>query len=265
MLHRIGIHLDWGLIMDAEHYSVVCYRAIDAKLSAMLEGRSERPGWYAAWQRLTPESPEEDRLSVYQAIRESELLPEDAGFYLVCWQVAQIVECLADTVLSELDDRLDAIRTAHGLAEDEEWDLADAPPEYRDVSEEYERASNDLFIQVLEANGEHAIATLYRTDKQAYQRREEAGREYFHGPFRWGPADDAEWLDSLLDDLGTCISAESPMAGLSLLHREEDGFWEVDVFPDAIELVGGANDGAVVNPLFSIDLERFRLLFRKGR
>jgi hypothetical protein len=131
------------------------------------------------------------------------------------------------------------------------------------VNEEYERASDDLFIRVLEAHGEHAIATLYRTDKEAYERHNEAGRECFHGPIRLGPADDAEWLDSLLDEVGGCISPESPMANLSLLHHEEEGFWEVDIFPDAIELVGGANDGEVVNPLFSIDLEVLRSAFEK--
>jgi hypothetical protein len=200
---------------------------------------------------------------VYRSVRDSGLVPEDAGLYLVCWQISQMTERLADTVLSEFDDRLDAIRAAHGLAEDEDWSLADAPPEYRAVNDEYERASDELFVQVLEAHGEHAIASLYRTDRETYDRRDEAGREYFHGRIGLGPADDAEWLDSLLDELGACISAESPMEGLSLLHREEEGFWEVDIFPEAIELVGGANDGAVVNPLFSIDLERLRSVFEK--
>jgi hypothetical protein len=249
--------------METEHYSVACHRAVDAKLSAMLEGRTEQPGWYEAWRRLTAESTDDERLAVYRSVRDSGLVPEDAGLYLVCWQISQMTERLADTVLSEFDDRLDAIRTAHGLAEDEDWSLAEAPPEYRAVSDEYERASDELFVQVLEAHGEHAIASLYRTDSETYDRRNEAGREYFHGRVGLGPADDAEWLDSLLDEVGACISAESPMEGLSLLHRVEEGFWEVDIFPEAIELVGGANDGAVVNPLFSIDLERLRSVFEK--
>ncbi len=249
--------------MQNDHYSVKCRRTINAKLYALLECRAERPGWYEAWRRLTAASTDEECLSVYQAIRDSGVLPEDAGFHLVCWQIDLMTEGLAVAALRELENRLDAIRSDYGLAEDEDWSLAEAPPEYQAVNEEYDQASDDLFIRELEAHGEHAIATLYRTDKDNYERRNEAGREYFHGPIRLGPADDTEWLDSLLDDVAGCISAESPMANLSLSHREEEGSWEVDIFPDAIELVGGANDGAVVNPLFSIDLETLRSTFEK--
>jgi hypothetical protein len=258
--HRIATAPDWGLIMDTEHHSAGCHRAIDAKLAAILEGRTEQPGWYEAWRRLTAESTDEERLSVYQAVRDSGLVPKDAGFYLVSWQIGQMAELLAETALREIDDRLEAIRTAHGLGEDDYWSPGEVPPEYRDVSEEYERASEDLFIQVLEAHGEHDMATLYRNDNETYEQRDEAGREYFHGPFR-GVVDDAEWLDLLLDNVGACVSADSPMEGLSLLHREEDGFWEVDIFPDSVELVGGANDGAIVTPLFSINLDELRSVF----
>ncbi len=33
------------------------------------------------------------------------------------------------------------------------------------------------------------------------------------------------------------------------------------MFPNSVELVGGAEDGAVVNPLFSIDLDQLRSAF----
>jgi hypothetical protein len=249
--------------MRNDFFFMNCRGAIDAKLSALFECQSERPGWYEAWWRLTSESTVEETLSLCQAIRDSAVLPEDAGFHLVCFQVDLIAERLADTALREIELRLDAIRIAHGLTEDEDWSLAEAPAEYRAVSEEYKRASDDLFIRVLEAHGEHAMATLFRNDKDAFDRRNEAGREYFHGPFRSGKADAAEWLDSLLDEVAGCICAESPMANLSLLYRKDEGCWEVDIFPEAVELVGGKDDGAVVNPLFSIDLDGFRSLFEQ--
>jgi len=242
-------------------YRTRVYAAIDAKLSALLDDRTDRPGWYEAWRRLTLASTEEERLSVYQAIRDSGVLPEDAGLHLVSWEVEQIAERLAATALRDFDDRLDSIRRAHGLAEDEYWGSGEAPPEYEQVSQEYDRASDDLFTQTLEAHGEQAIATLFRTDIEAFERRNEAGREYFHGPIRRAPADDAEWLDLLFDDVGACIRADSPMDSLSIEHHEEAGVWEVDIFPTAVELVGGAEDGAVVTPLFSVDLEQLRLAF----
>ncbi len=242
-------------------YRAKVYSAIDAKLSALLDDRNDRPSWYEAWQRLTLASTEEERLLVYQAIRDSGVLPEDAGFHLVTWAVDQIAERLAEKALRDLDNRIDSIRTAHGLAEDEHWGYGEGPPEYEEVSREYDRASDDLFTQTLETHGEHAIAILFRTDIEAYERRNEAGCEYFHGPIRRAPADDAEWLDMLFDDVGACICADSPIDSLSLHQREEEGFWEVDIFPTAVEVVGGAEDGAVVNPLFSVDLEQLRSAF----
>ncbi|MGO9462703.1 MAG: hypothetical protein ACLQVF_00870 [Isosphaeraceae bacterium] len=243
------------------NYRTAVYDAIDAKLSALLNEETDRPGWYEAWQRLRLASTDEERLSVYQAIRDSGVLPEDAGFHLVSWQVDQIAERLAKTALRDFDERLDSIRRAHGLAEDEYWGSGEGPPEYVQVNQEYDRADDDLFTQTLEAHGEHAIATLYRTDKEAYERRNEAGRQYFHGPIRPAIDDDSEWLDFLLDHVGACIRADSPIDSLWLQHREEEGFWEVDIFPTAVELIGGAEDGAVVNPLFSVDLEQLRLTF----
>ncbi len=34
---------------------------------------------------------------------------------------------------------------------------------------------------------------------------------------------------------------------------EKDGYWEVDIYPTPVELIGGAEDGAVVSPAFSLD------------
>jgi len=242
-------------------YRIALYAAIDKQLSGVLENQTVLPGWHEAWQRLTLESTQEERLAVYQAIRDSGVLPENAGFYLVRWQVYQITEGLVETVLSDLDKRLDSIRKALGLAQDEFWEPGEAPAEYEQVSRDYERASDDLFIQTLEAHGEHALAALYRADSDAFERRDEEGRQYFHGSADEGIPDDAEWLDLLLDVVGACINPESPMDSLSLLHREEEGFWEVDVFPTAVEVVGGADDGAVVTPLFSVDLAQLHSAF----
>ena len=45
--------------------------------------------------------------------------------------------------------------------------------------------------------------------------------------------------------------------------REEEGFWEVAIYPKPVELVGGAEDGEVVAPGFSLDLEALRSLFER--
>jgi len=48
---------------------------------------------------------------------------------------------------------------------------------------------------------------------------------------------------------------------LGLRYWEEDGFWEIWIYPTPVELLGGAHDGAVVDPGFSFDLELLRSVF----
>jgi hypothetical protein len=54
------------------------------------------------------------------------------------------------------------------------------------------------------------------------------------------------------------MEADSVQGPLGYRYGEEDGFWEVIVYPTPIELVGGAVDGEVVAPGFTLDLEGLR-------
>lgn len=58
------------------------YAAINARLAEVVKHAPSPPAWYAPWSRLDRESSDEERLKVYQAVRDSNLLPEEAGFYL---------------------------------------------------------------------------------------------------------------------------------------------------------------------------------------
>ena len=60
-------------------------------------------------------------------------LPEDAGFYLVSWQIDAVAGRHAEQALRHLDDQLEAIERAHGLDEGEAWEPGEAPPEYAAV------------------------------------------------------------------------------------------------------------------------------------
>jgi len=51
------------------------------------------------------------------------------------------------------------------------------------------------------------------------------------------------------------------MGPLGLRYWEEEGFWEIWVYPTPVELVGGAHDGEVVVPGFRLDLEQLRQEF----
>jgi hypothetical protein len=65
--------------------------------------------WYAPWSRLDRGSSDEERLKVYQAVRDSNLLPEEAGFYLVSWQIDAITSERASTELRQMETRLDEL------------------------------------------------------------------------------------------------------------------------------------------------------------
>ena len=97
------------------------HEPINAKLAEVVAGLSTPPAWFDGWTGLGPDSTEEARLAVYRAVRDSGLLPEEAGFYLVSWQIDAMTSLDAETTLRDLDDRMKAIEGAHGLEEGELW------------------------------------------------------------------------------------------------------------------------------------------------
>src|SRR5262245_60006851 len=107
--------------------------AIDETLARMLDPLPVKPGWFDAWRRLERDASDLERLKVYRALRDSGVLPDDAGFYLVSWQVDEIANDLAASRLRAIDDRLKEIEAAHGLREGEIWEPGEAPREYEEV------------------------------------------------------------------------------------------------------------------------------------
>jgi hypothetical protein len=239
------------------------YSRIDAKLAELVNPLPEKPDWHERWLRLGPQSNDEERLAVYQAIRASGLLPEDAGFYLIAWQIDEIVNRRAETALADIEQELTAIEATHGLEEGEFWGPGEAPPEYETALRQHEQAWDDLFAAQLDEHGEGEIAALFRTDPAEYERRNETGRRYFHGSRLGADSDEDDWLSSLTDVVGGSITPESLMGPLEILYSEEEGFWEVDMYSTPVELVGGPDDGAIVTPGFSVDLEQLRSAFDK--
>jgi hypothetical protein len=53
------------------------------------------------------------------------------------------------------------------------------------------------------------------------------------------------------------------MGELGVRFGEEEGFWEIQVYAEPIELVGGAADGAIVSPGFSVDVRQIESLFER--
>ena len=85
---------------------------INAKLAQIAASSSPSPPWYEAWAALGSDSSEEDRLAVYQAVRDAGSVPEAAGFFLVSWQIDAITLDHAAEALHAYEDRIEAIRRA---------------------------------------------------------------------------------------------------------------------------------------------------------
>lgn len=69
------------------------------------------------------------------------------------------------------------------------------------------------------------------------------------------------WLTDLLDAVTSCMEADSPMGRPGLRYQRADDFWEIWIYPTPVELVGGARDGAVLEPGFVLNVEQLRMAF----
>ena len=227
---------------------------INAKLSAIVATSQNKPSWHDAWMQLGPETSESDRLRIYQAIRDAGDLPDDAGFYLVSWQIDAMASLVAEEVLADLDEQMETVRKQHGLEEGEFWDDEGVPREYKQLLQKQQDAWDGLFAEKVREFGEHEMAELFRADRNRFEQRVDAGRTYFHSE----STDSPTWLDDLMELVAANMEPDSVQGPLGYRYGEEEGFWEVIVYPTPVELVGGAVDGEVVAPGFTLDLEGLR-------
>ena len=232
------------------------HRAINSKLAQGLAALPQRPAWYSAWTQLGPESPEEERLAVYQAIRDSDFLPEAAGFYLVSWQIDAMASLDPENRLGDLEDRIEALESKYGMEEGAILPLGKAGDEYRAIRAQYYEAWDTLLSDKLMQFGEEAMAQLLKADRARFDQLNEAGRQYFHGGDEHGCGQAPLWLEDLVRTAAECMAADSPIGPLGYRYREDEGLWEVWVYPMPVELLGGAVDGKVVAPGYSLDLRR---------
>jgi hypothetical protein len=238
------------------------YSTINAKLAEIIAQASTPSPWYESWRSLGPDATDEDRLAVYQAIRDAGSLPPEAGLHLVAWQTDLITAEAAQEELRELDEQLEAIREAHGLEELERWPAGQEPDDYLEANDQYIAAYDDLYVRMLEQHGEHELASLFRQDRAEFDRRQEEGRAFFHGPRNDGD-ELPDWMKILLDLVTDCIEVGSPAGPLGVRWGQDEDTWEVTIYLMPVELVGGAADGELVTPGFTLDLERLRTAFTR--
>ena len=72
-----------------------------------------------------------------------------------------------------------------------------------------------------------------------------------------------EWLEALVDSVSSCMQPHNLLGPLGYRWGDEDDFWEVTIYPTPTELVGGAEDGAIVAPGFSLNVQKLCSVFEE--
>jgi hypothetical protein len=70
-------------------------------------------------------------------------------------------------------------------------------------------------------------------------------------------------LYTLVETVAGNMTTFSGPGPLGFLYQEEEGVWEIVIYPKPVELIGGADDGDIVVPGFSLDLEDLRGEFER--
>ncbi len=113
--------------------------------------------------------PAEDRLAATRVVRDLGALPPDAILYLL----AQPLLDLASDHLMRDRDLTTRYEDRFEVEDSDEWTAAMA---------EYNREADAITAAIFRAQGEPGLARLYLTDRRAFDRRMERGRQHFFGP-----------------------------------------------------------------------------------
>src|SRR5881396_1307075 len=113
--------------------------------------------------------PAEDRLAATRVLRDLGALPPDAILYLLA---QPLLDLASDHLMRDRD--LTARYEARFEVEDsDEWTA---------TMVEYNREADAITAALFRALGEAGLARLYITDRRAFDRRMERGRQHFFGP-----------------------------------------------------------------------------------
>lgn len=105
------------------------------------------------------------------------VITDDAVYYFV----AIFLECLTfeaagnDAEMLRLYAEMERVKRAHGLAEDEDWFVYEAPAEWQALNAAWDQRDADLRVSALRAMGHDDIAALLERDPEDFRRREASG------------------------------------------------------------------------------------------
>jgi len=210
------------------------HAVIDAKLAAIATSLGESPSWYEPWSRLCPESTWEERLIVCQAVRNSGIIPAEAGYFLASW----IMEDRALVMMSERVDSLEFMNRR-----------------------ESRRATDRSFAHLLDQHGEHEMAVQFRTDPLGHARRREVGRRFFFREKGEEPLQDPTWIKQFVKIVSSSLVTDRSTPHLGFRYRVDDRNWEVSVYPSHEEGNHEVAEGSGASAGFAWNIEELRSVF----
>src|SRR5439155_2251069 len=113
--------------------------------------------------------PAEDRLTATRVVRDLGALPPDAILYLLA---QPLLDLASDHLMRDRD-----LTTRY----EERFEVEDSD-EWTATMTEYNREAHAITAAIFRAEGEAGLAHLYLTDRRAFDRRMERGRQHFLGP-----------------------------------------------------------------------------------
>jgi len=169
--------LSKGILMDE-------YTPIDYTLRKIVKGRQPKPSWADAWEHSTrgrkatdpidAQATPEERLAVFQQVRDAGDLPYSAGFALVAAQIEHLTDCyLADKIEEEDNCILKSLGEYGHLYQCRNWNDA------LSVQEKKPKKWRRVFLRLLSKNGEKDIAKIFTDDPKLFKTLREEGRHFF--------------------------------------------------------------------------------------
>jgi hypothetical protein len=223
----------------------------------IIANRTETPPqWYVDWKALGPKPTVEQRIEVYQAMRNADASLRDIVFNLIATEIVNS----ANKVFKKRFGRAVRAFCSATLIRNLGPELPDLPDQ--ETLESIQRTlgdySDEIVVKKLEACGEFAMARMFAEDPDGYEQTAKKGwieRVSLDGFEHW-PLD-------LCRAVETCLSDDC--AGLECDYRRDitpGGFEVLLIFPAFSELYGGNSfDGRVLKPTASFDLTKLRALF----
>ena len=216
--------------MDRERLHPV----IDPRLAHIAKSLPQAPPWYEPWLGLGPQSTEQERLLVCQAIRNSGTLSADAGYFLVFW----ILENLAVDAVSQLADGLQTMN-----------------------QREWCRTTDRILAKMMDKANELEMTQLFRADLLEHARRVEAGRRFFFGEDEEESPADSGWLKEFVRMISSSLVTDEATRKLGVRYQEEHGYWRITVYPLPDKTARETIESSAVPTGFAWDIEDLQSVF----